>query len=68
MKGEQIFISLTVGVLNFLKKVEDRTIELYPGDGNQIGSIPILEFLDIIGIIVCCACLQTPMPLLCCRV
>ncbi len=51
VKEEQIFISLTVDVLNFLKKVQDRTIELYPGEGNQIGSIPTPEFLNIIGII-----------------
>ncbi len=50
MKDEQIFISITVDVLNFLKKVQDRTIELYPGKGNQIGSISIPEFLEFIGI------------------
>lgn len=50
MKGEQIFISLTVDVLNFLKRVENGSIELYPGEGDQVGSILIPEFLDIIGI------------------
>ena len=49
IKEEQIFISLTVDLLDFLKKVEDQSIELYSGEGNQVGSFPISEFLDIIG-------------------
>lgn len=30
--------------------MENRTIELYPGEGNQVGSIPIPKFLDIMMI------------------
>lgn len=48
MKEQQEFISLTVNVLNFLKRVENGKIKLSPGDGNQVGSFPIPEFLNII--------------------
>jgi len=48
LKDQQIFISLIVNVLEFLKKIEAGTIQLYPGEGNWVGLYPTSEFLDII--------------------
>lgn len=48
MKEQQEFISLTVKVLDFLKRVENGKIKLGPGVGNQVGFFPIPEFLNII--------------------
>lgn len=49
LKEQQIFIPFIVDVLDFLKKVEDGTIKMYPGEGEQVGSFPILKFLEIVG-------------------
>lgn len=49
MKNQQNFISFTLDALKFLREVENEKIELYPGKGSQVGSYPILAFLDSIG-------------------
>ena len=49
LKEEQIFISLTVDVLDFVKKIENQKINLYSGEGEQAGTFPIQEFINIIG-------------------
>jgi len=47
MKEKQEFISLTVDVLDFLKKIEIEDIKMDLGEGIQVGSFPIPKFLDI---------------------
>jgi len=49
LKEDQIFILLTVDVLDFIKKIEEQKIKLHPGEGEQVGSFPIEEFIDMIG-------------------
>lgn len=49
LREKQIFINITVEVLNFLKKVEDQRIKLEPGEGHQIGTYAIPDFLDNIN-------------------
>lgn len=49
LKEDQIFLSLTVDVIDFLKKVEEHKIKLYPGEGSQVGTFPIRKFIDEIG-------------------
>ncbi|KKK60296.1 hypothetical protein LCGC14_3025790, partial [marine sediment metagenome] len=48
MKENQEFISFTIDVLDFLKKVENKIIKLDPEEGAQVGSFPIPEFLNIL--------------------
>jgi len=50
IKKEQVFTSLTTDVLDFLKRVQERTISMYPSEGRQVGFIPVSEFFDNIGI------------------
>ncbi|MFX1329120.1 MAG: hypothetical protein ACFE91_13415 [Promethearchaeota archaeon] len=49
IREKQIFITITVDVLDFLKRVEDKVIKLDSGEGEQVGTFPFLDFLDNIG-------------------
>lgn len=50
LRDKQLFINITVEILDFLKRVEDGIIELDSGEGQKESSFPISKFLEIIGI------------------
>ncbi|MFW9972933.1 MAG: hypothetical protein ACFFDF_22295 [Candidatus Odinarchaeota archaeon] len=50
LKEQQLFIPLMVTLLDFLRKIEDRIINLDIGEGDQVGVFPIPKFLEIIEI------------------
>lgn len=48
LRDKQLFINITVEILDFLKRVEDGIIELESGEGQQVGYFPIPKLFQFL--------------------
>lgn len=47
---DKIFTDLLIKFLRFVQEIDEDKIQLYPGEGNQIGTFPLLDFYKLLNI------------------